>query len=204
MFYYVGIMLIFAIVFSISFPTLYLKEKDRFIESCAELNQEAFKPERLTIFAILIFLMPLLIFYLSGEIVLSIFIFVFAIVAYTDASARWIPDCLIYALLVISMISVRLDDIETIILSVMLYIIPALMLSLYGSIMKNETWIASGDYYVFPSIGMMVFPQYAAGLMFTNLFLVILISRRVPKVPLVTIVFITFTGYQICILSDVL
>lgn len=124
MFYYVGIMLIFAIVFSISFPTLYLKEKDRFIESCAELNQEAFKPERLTIFAILIFLMPLLIFYLSGEIVLSIFIFVFAIVAYTDASARWIPDCLIYALLVISMISVRLDDIETIILSVMLYIIP--------------------------------------------------------------------------------
>ncbi|HHL3258670.1 TPA: prepilin peptidase [Citrobacter braakii] len=204
MFYYVVMVLMFAIVFSFIFPALYLKEKGKVINNCAELQQETYKPERFTAFSILMFLMPLLIFYLSGNITLSIFTFAFAIVAYTDVSARWIPDCVIYALLVISMVSVRLADFETIILSVTLYIFPALLLSIYGYIVKNESWIASGDYYVFPSIGLMILPQYAAGLMFVNLFLVILISRWVPKAPLVTIAFITFTGYQICILSGVL
>ncbi len=201
---YLIIMFIFSIVFANVLPVLYLKEKQKIFSFCSELQQENDKPKRFTVFAIFMFLMPVFIFYLSGDIVLAIFTFLFTIVSYTDVSARWIPDCIIYALLVIAMFSTKLADLKTVTLSIFLYVLPALMLSLYGYLLKREMWIASGDYYVFPSVGLMILPQYATGLMFTNLFLVILISRWVPKVPLVTIAFITFTGYQICILSDIL
>lgn len=201
---YLVVMCMFACLFSVILPSIYLKEKRNVLSQCSELEIEQNQPLKLPVFANFIFIMPVIMFYLSGDMILSIFFFFFAVVAYTDASARWIPDCIIYALLVISMIASRTTDLETACWSIFFYIIPALILSFYGQIVRNETWIASGDYYVFPAVALMILPQYAAGIMLINLFIVLLVSRWVSKVPLVTVAFITFTGYQLCLLSGVL
>ncbi|EDH8286256.1 hypothetical protein CB696_21425 [Salmonella enterica subsp. enterica serovar Livingstone] len=201
---YIIVLSTFAYVLSKTFPAIYLNEKKNAIEQGKQLLTENEEVGRFPVLAIVMFTMPVLIFFLSENMLLSSFCFILSVVAYTDLSARWIPDFTIYLLLVVAMLSLRTTDLILSIWSVLFYLMPALLFSAYGYVLNKETWIASGDYYVFPSIGSMVFPQYAAGLMFTNLLLVILISRWVPKVPLVTIAFITFTGYQICILSDVL
>lgn len=194
----------FAYVLSIVFPVIYIHEKKNAIKQGNQLINENDEVGCFPVLGIVIFTIPLLIFILSENMELSFFCFIFSVMAYTDLSARWIPDLAIYLLLAIAMLSLRTSDLILSFWSVLFYLMPAILFSTYGYVLNKETWIASGDYYVFPSIGSMVFPQYAAGLMFTNLLLVILISRWVPKVPLVTIAFITFTGYQICILSDVL
>ncbi|ELV7790818.1 prepilin peptidase, partial [Salmonella enterica] len=144
-----------------------------------------------------------LIFFLSENMLLSSFCFILSVVAYTDLSARWIPDFTIYLLLVVAMLSLRTTDLILSIWSVLFYLMPALLFSAYGYLLKKEKWIAPGDYYIFPAIGLMITPEYAASLMLVNLLLVLLFSRWVKKIPLVTVAYFTFTGCQTCILLGI-
>lgn len=195
---------LFAYTFSVTFPALYLKEKRNAIEQGEQLLQEQSEPGRFPVLAIAMFIMPVAVFSLSASMLLSTFCFILAVVAYTDISTRWIPDPAIYALLAVSMFSLHNVDLILPLWSVVFYLIPAVMISACGYIRKKETWIASGDYYVFPSVGLMVLPEYAAGLMLINLSIVVILSRWVQKVPLVTVAYFTFLGYQLCLFSGLL
>ncbi|PCQ45113.1 prepilin peptidase [Citrobacter freundii] len=140
------------------------------------------------------------VYYLSSDFVLFLFCSFLAITAYCDACKRWIPDLMIYLLIAISVYSLNSKDLTMSLVAVVFYIIPAALLSVYGFLIKRESWIASGDYYIFPAIGLMVAPEYAACLMLVNLLLVLVFSRWVQKIPLVTVAYFTFTGCQTCIL----
>ncbi|ELS5068888.1 prepilin peptidase [Salmonella enterica] len=194
--------IIFAYVLSIVFPVIYLHEKKNAIKQSDQLLNENDEVGCFPVLGIVIFTIPLLIFILSGNIVLSSFCFILSVMAYTDLSARWIPDLAIYLLLAIAMLSLRTADLIISFWSVLFYLMPAILLSTYGYVLKKEKWIASGDYYVFPAIGLMITPEYAASLMLINLLIVLFFSRWVQKIPLVTVAYITFTGCQTCILLD--
>lgn len=164
------------------------------------LCEEKTEAKRFPVLAIIFFLIPVFIFFKSESITLAMFVFVLAIVAYTDLSARWIPDFLSFLLIFLAMVAMRTSDLFSILCAVILYLTPVVILSSYGYLVKKESWVASGDYYVFPSIGLMLLPEYAAFLMLMNLLVVIIISRLMSDIPLVTIAYLTFSGYQTCIL----
>lgn len=201
---YTVMIVLFSFVLSLSFPAIYVKVKQNTIQQLDLLREESNDVGRFPVLAISMFLMPVMLFFLSESMLLSVFCFIFAVVAYTDVSARWVPDFLIYFLLALAMIFVRTTDFTLSFWAVVFYMMPIAMFSAYGFLTKKETWIASGDYYLFPSIGLTLLPEYAAGLMLINLMLVLVISRWVQKVPLITVAYFTFIGYQTCLLSGVI
>ncbi|WP_410376050.1 prepilin peptidase [Enterobacter sp. CPE_E222] len=155
-------------------------------------------------FSILVFSIAVLVYYLSSDVLLFVFCLTLAITAYTDACTRWIPDPVIYALIAISVYSLNSKDFSESLYSVAFYVMPVLLLSLYGYVVKKESWIASGDYYVFLSIGLMLIPEYAAGTMLVTLAIMLILMRWVKQIPLVTVAYFTFTGFNICLFSGFL
>jgi len=200
MIFYLVLICVFSYALAVTFPEIYSKAKQSVIEQSVELQIENEEANKYPVLATVMFLIPVLIFTLSEDMLLSIFCFLLAILAYTDASARWIPDVVIYILLAVSMITTSSNDLMFSLSAATFYILPAAMLSAYGYLVRKDSWIASGDYYVFPSIGLMTFPEYAAGLMLVTLAIAVLLTRRIKKVPLVTVAYFTFTGYQTCVL----
>lgn len=196
---YLSVICLFAYMLSITFPAIYLKEKQNTLEQNEILLHESNEVGQFPILAIAMFIVPVLIYYLSENMLLSSFCFVLSVVAYTDLSARWVPDLTIYLLLVLAMLALRTADLIMSLWSVLFYVMPAALFSAYGYFIKKEKWIASGDYYIFPAIGLMLTPDYAAGIMLINLLVVLLLSRWVQKIPLVSVAYFTFTGCQTCI-----
>lgn len=195
---YVLVISIFSYMLAITFPGIYSKVRQNTLQHYRELEDEEVKTGIFPLIAITLFLMPLIVFYFSGDVLLSIYCFVLAIVAYTDLSARWIPDFLIYILLAIAVYSMHSKEILSTIFAVIFFITPAALLNVYGAISKGEQWIASGDFYVFPSLGIMMLPEYAAALMIVSLFIALIITRWIPKVPLITVLYVAFSGYLLC------
>ncbi|EJP5820594.1 prepilin peptidase, partial [Cronobacter sakazakii] len=130
--------------------------------------------------------------------ILLIFSGLLAIAAYTDVCKRWIPDLIIYLLVIVSVYSLHTKDVFTSLIAMAFYMAPVVILSLYGYIVKKETWIASGDYYVFPSIGLLLSPEYAAVIMLITLFFMLFFMQWVKQIPLVTVAYFTFTGFNVC------
>lgn len=204
MIFYLIALSVLAYYFTVTFPVLYKKEKQNVIEQCGVLVKDRNEPGRYTLLAILMFIIPVAIFSFSESMLLSWFCFILAVVAYTDLSSRWIPDVAIYVLLVLSMISIQNSDLNSALWSVLLYLSPAILISVYGFLVKKKTLIATGDYYVIPSIGSMILPEHASSLMLVNFIIVVAISRWIQKIPLVTVAYFTFTGYQLCLHSGLL
>ena len=197
---YLFVLFTFAYIFSRLLPLIYTNVKQKAIEQGNLLLSESSSVGVFPVIAITMFSFPAFILYLSGDIFLSLFCFCLSLVAYTDLCVRWIPDLLIYMLLAISILSVRNLDLSQLLWSSSFYLMPAILLSVYGVILKGEKWIASGDYYIFPSIGLMITPKFAATIMLVNLFLTLMLSIWVKKIPLVTVAYFTYLGYQICML----
>lgn len=204
MVFYLIALSVLAYYFSLMFPVLYKKEKQNVIEQGEMLIQDTNEPGKYTILAIVMFIIPVAMFSLFGSMLFSAFCFTLAVVAYTDLSSRWIPDVAIYALLVLSMLSIQNSDLKSSIWSVLFYLFPAVLISVYGFLVKKKSLIATGDYYVIPSIGLMILPEHASGLMLINFIIVVAISRWIQKIPLVTVAYFTFTGYQLCLYAGLL
>ncbi|EBI1379843.1 hypothetical protein FKR03_21885 [Salmonella enterica] len=196
--------ILFSCTFAVKLPALYSREKKRAIIQCEDLKNEMDNIGVYPLAAVCMLLIPVSIFYFSQDILLSSYLFFLAIVSYTDLSARWIPDSEIYFWVALSVYSLRDKDTVSQLLSAAFFILPALILHLYGYLVKKEIWIASGDFYVIPTIGIMVLPEYAATLMLVALVICIAVTRWIPKIPFVTVLFFVFSGYQVLILSGAL
>lgn len=196
---------LFAYVLSVVLPFAYQWQKKKVIESCKELMNEADDEiGHFPFLSLLVISVASLIYYLSSDFKLFIFCCCLAIVAYIDACKRWIPDQMIYLLIAISVYSLGSRDLTMSLIAVSFYITPVALLSVYGYLVKRESWIASGDYYVFPSIGLMLTPDYAAGVMLTTLFAMLILTRWVRKIPLITVAYFTFTGFKVCSILGIL
>ena len=196
---------LFAYVLSVVLPFAYQWQKKKVIESCKELVNEADDEiGHFPFLSLLVISIASLIYYLSSDFILFVFCCCLAIVAYIDACKRWIPDQMIYLLITISVYSLGSRDLTMSLIAVSFYITPVALLSVYGYLVKRESWIASGDYYVFPSIGLMLTPDYAAGVMLTTLFAMLILTRWVRKIPLITVAYFTFTGFKVCSILGIL
>lgn len=200
MLYYVLALCLFAVIFASYFPTLYVKKKNLLIQQSKELDEETFQVKPFFSCSVLLFLTPLLMFYLSQNIYMAVFCFVFAVLAYTDLSARWLPDIPVYLLMVLSVMGVDKQDMSECIISSLFFVAPAVLLNFLLRIKGSKSFIAAGDFYVLPSIGLMIRPEHAAGLMLLILFQTVFMSRLCKQIPLITVTFSTFCGYQICLL----
>jgi len=189
----------FACTLSVLFPFVYLRQKKNMIDGCQEiLNESDDEIGHYPVLSLAVISISTLIYYLSSDLKLFLFCCCLAITAYCDACKRWVPDLMIYLLIALSVYSLDATDLTISLFAVVFYITPVALLSVYGFLVKRETWIASGDYYIFPAIGLMITPEYASSLMLINLLLVLFFSRWINKVPLVTVAYFTFTGYQTC------
>ncbi|WP_340621875.1 hypothetical protein [Xenorhabdus siamensis] len=183
---YMALMCVFSYILSLIFPIIYLRIKKNTLQQYKELKEENDNVGIFPLISMLMFLLPVLIYFLSNDILLSVY------------------DIFIYLLLGLSVYSLHLEDVSSSLYASVLFVAPALFLSAYGYIIKREKWIASGDYYLFPSIGMMILPEYATGMMLLVLLFTLLLTRWLQKVPLITVVYFIFSGYQICNLSELL
>lgn len=194
----VCLLLIFSYILATTLPSVYLKQKKKVIAACNELVNESDEVKCFPLVSLVIFSLTALVYYLSSDSLLLSFCFCLAIAAYTDASKRWIPDFIIYLLLAISVYSLNSKDLMLTLFSLGFYLTPVVILSVYGYVTKKELWIASGDYYVLPSIGLMLFPEYAAGTMLATLAIMLVLMRWMKQIPLVTVAYFTFTGVNVC------
>lgn len=198
MIHYLLLIPLTSFVVCVCFPFFYTRAKLKAIESCTELQNDNEEISNHPLLALCLFSLVGLVFYLSSDFILLIFCGLLAIAAYTDVCKRWIPDLIIYLLVIVSVYSLHTKDVLISLIAMAFYMAPVVILSLYGYIVKKETWIASGDYYVFPSIGLLLSPEYAAIIMLITLFFMLFFMQWVKQIPLVTVAYFTFTGFNVC------
>lgn len=184
-------------LFADHLPHVYQAVKVKIIEDNKSLEKEGLKTESHPFVSGLMFMSVIMIYALTDNMYLSFFVFFFACLAYTDYVMRWVPDVLIYVMVWISFISFTKPLTEGI-LSIALFCLPALLIYSYSYIRNKEKCIASGDWYVFPSIGLWLSPSTAASYMAVCIILVVIISRYTKDVPLLTCLFPVFVGGQLC------
>ncbi|EGH9360820.1 prepilin peptidase [Salmonella enterica] len=181
-------------------PYLYRDKRNDAIQQSIELSKECDTVSKSLFLSAIIFSCSAVIFYMSGDFYLLIFMTLLAVVAYTDLFTRWVPDPLIYLLLACSVYVASQYDVAIHLWAMFFYIMPAILLNLTFRIYKKKYVIASGDFYVFPAIGLMLAPEHAAIVMFLNLVFILFISPFFTSIPLITVSFFSFAGYQLCLL----
>lgn len=187
----------FGVLASKQLPLVYDAVKANILEQNKNLDSEKIKVEVNSAIAILFSLTSLPIYYFTSDIKLSVFVFVFSCVAYTDLAIRWVPDVLIYVMVWISILGIN-QTLQDGIVSMVLFCFPAALLYLVSYVKDGRGCIASGDWYVFPAIGIWIAPEYAALVMVISIGVALITSRFVKNVPFLTCVFPVFLGGQLC------
>lgn len=189
-------------LFADHLPYVYQTVKNKVIEDNKLLESEEVKAESYPFVSVLLFMSVMLIYILTDNLYLSIFVFAFAFVAYTDLVMRWVPDILIYSMAWISFLGFT-KPIGEGILGIALFCIPAIVIYLYSYISSRDKCIASGDWYVIPSVGLWLSPDIAASYMAVCLILVAFTCRYTKDVPFLACLFPVFVGGQLCELYGV-
>lgn len=197
---YFVVVVIFALILSSKFPLIYASVKAEVISGGKTLENEKREVGGNCAYALSCLLPSMIIYYLSQDVWLSCLMILLGIVAYTDLMARWVPDCLIYAISWVSLMSGSNHNIEEGILSVVLFVLPVALFQAIAFIRQGTGSIASGDFYLFPPIALWLSPEYSALVMLVSLGGAIIVSRFVKEVPFITCLFPVFMGYQICAL----
>ncbi|KYP90580.1 hypothetical protein WB91_08765 [bacteria symbiont BFo1 of Frankliniella occidentalis] len=190
--------LIFSFWIHKKIPSFYIKAKESVI--CASIELEKEVPEIKTSWiAAMVFTLPaLLIYILSKDKEIAAITFVLGILAYFDLTTRWIPDCLLYGTV---WLSLGLNAEQLLIqgvISAVLFTLPALILQGYSFLTRRKGVFASGDLYLLPAIGVWFLPELASGIMACALMLASFVSRYEKRVPFITCILPIFIGYEVC------
>jgi len=185
-------------------PGIYFRRREGAMIQMQELSKEENEVKRYPLIAFAIFSCPAIVYSLTGDITLSLFCIVLAVTAYTDFCTRWIPDIAIYILLAISIFEAGPREDITSLFGCAFFVLPAFLLNAYGLLVKNKVWIASGDFYIFPSVGLMVLPEHASALMIFTLLITSILNQWIRAVPLITVLYVIFSGYLLCVKSGFL
>lgn len=203
MYVYLTALCVLSGLLILKLPNYYKKQRHIALSHYEYLKREEVSIPSYPLMALSMLVLPVVVYYMSHNMLLSVFCCVLATVAYADLCARWIPDPGIYALLAIAVYSISPYNVITSIASAIFFVTPALLMNIYGYIRKKEVWLASGDFYTAPSIGVFIKPECASAVMIVSLLSVLITQRWVTKVPLITIIYYIFTGYLLCDFSRV-
>lgn len=181
----------------------YKREKKLAIDNSEELKNENVTINSSGALVSLICILNICIYACSENEILILYCLLLSIVAYTDYAVKWVPDTLIFLMVALSGIAIEPEYITCSIISIILFAAPALFINLIGYVRKREVWIASGDFYIIPTIAVWVEPEHAACLMLIVLMVTISISVRCKKVPMITVIYFSFMGYKLCSLLNI-
>lgn len=191
---------LFSVIAAKSLPYLYERAKKEVITDSKKLKNENQETKFSIIYSVICIIPSCVIFSLGRDMWLSGVVLILGYVAYTDLMTRWVPDCLIYSCLSVSLLSPQITKDGEMILSVVLFVMPVVIMQIIGYIREGKACVCSGDFYLFPALAVWIAPQYAATVMLISIGLGISISRTVKEVPFITCLFPVFVGYQLCAL----
>lgn len=192
------VILIFSFWIQKKIPSFYIKAKESVISTSIELKKEVQEINSSWIAALICNLPALLIYMLSKDKEIAAITFVLGILAYFDLTVRWIPDCLLYGTVWLSL-GLNAEQLLTHgVISAVLFTLPALILQGYSLLNRRKGVFASGDLYLMPAIGVWFLPELAPGLMACALMLASFVSRYEKRVPFITCIFPIFIGYEVC------
>lgn len=182
----------------------YKREKELAIGNLEDLKNEKVTINSSSLLVSLICILNICVYAYSENDILILYCLLLSIVAYTDYAAKWVPDTLIFLMVALSGIAIEPEYIICSLISIVFFTAPALFINLIGYVRKREVWIASGDFYIIPTIAVWVEPEHAASLMLLVLMVTISISVRCKKVPMITVIYFSFMGYKLCSLLNIL
>lgn len=198
MIWYALLLLVFSFWIRNKLPVYYMRAKESVISACTELEKEEQEIKSSWITAFICILPGLLIYILSKDKETAAITFVLGLLAYFDLSTRWIPDCLLFGAVWLSL-GLNAENLLTQgLISAVLFTLPALILHGYSLLTRGKGVFASGDLYLFPALGIWFLPELAPGLMACALLLASFVSRYEKKVPFITCIFPIFIGYEVC------
>lgn len=202
--YFFIAIILFSLLLSKNYKTIYQGVRAQAIQQLDELKFESAEVPCYSTLAIFMFLVPVFFFWITSDLFFSSYMFFLAIIAYSDLVTRWIPDVLIYILVFISAVSINHSDYAICLASVVFFVLPVVLLNFYGYLKTRHFWVASGDFYVLPTVAVWIQPEYAAALIMIVLLTALLVSKLVKGVPLVTCIYIAFIGYKVCEIFGIL
>jgi hypothetical protein len=183
---------------------VYEKVKANFISHSDALKRDSRIIGRYPLAAMVMFYFVILFYYLTGNYQLSLFITLFAIIAYSDMASRWIPDVTIFLLFGVSVYGLTTHDFSTRLLSVFLFMLFPVMLTVWVKIKNGNIFMASGDFYVIASVGIWVSPLYAVPVMLWSILVSKAVSQYVMEVPFITCLYFIFCFYKLMDVSGIL
>lgn len=183
---------------------VYKREKKLAIKHLEDLKNEKVTINSSVAMVSLICVLNICIYTYYENELLILYCLLLSIVAYTDYAAKWVPDALIFSMVALSGITIEPEYITYSLISIVFFTAPAIFINLIGYVRKREVWIASGDFYIIPTIAVWVEPEHAACLMLIVLMVTISISVRCKKVPMITVIYFSFMGYKLCSLLNIL
>lgn len=190
--------ILFSLLLSRNYKAIYQAVRTQAIQQLDELKSENVQVPCYSILAIFMFLAPVLFFWITGDFVFSFYMLFLAIIAYSDLVTRWIPDVIIYILVFISAVSINHSNYVIYLASVVFFVLPVALLNFYGYLKTRHFWVASGDFYVLPTVAVWIQPEYASALIMIVLLTALLLAKLVKGVPLITFIYIAFIGYKVC------
>lgn len=198
MYLYAAVLLALSFLLSQRLPGVYSSVRRGVIENSKQLESES-RGGRRSWPGALCCLMPCLIVYaVNGDAATAAMVLLMGIAAYCDMMTRWIPDCLIYGCVWLSL-ACHTDSVVSLgLLSAALFCLPVMIMQAAAWLKLRTVCFATGDLYLLPAAGLWVKPEYAFSVMAVGLIPALVASRFVKQVPFITCLFPIFVGYLLC------
>lgn len=191
-------LLALAFLLSKKHPVIYTAIKTNVISESKALESDCRDPASSWLAAICCVFPCLVVYALNGNAGAAAMVLLVGCAAYSDLMTRWIPDCLIYGTVWLSLIfradSLFMEGIT----GALIFCAPVLLLQGLSFWRRRTGCFASGDLYLLPAIGLWIMPEYALLVLSCGLMLALFASRYDKQIPFITCIFPAFVGYMLC------
>jgi len=187
-----------SLLLSMNLPYFYIRAKESVISASKQLEFEKRDVKNSWVVALICLLPSLLVLIITKNNAVTAITLALGLIAYCDFAIRWIPDCLLYSTVWLSLVLRAGQMFDQGIMGAVLFCLPMLIVQGFSLMTKQKGCFASGDLYLTPALGVWFMPEIAPALMACVLLISSFVSRFIKEVPLITCILPVFTGYQIC------
>lgn len=187
-----------AYLLSSKLPVFFSATKNSVISEGKALEADCQDPAGSWLAAICCVLPCLLVYALNGNEGAAALVLLVGCAAYSDLMTRWIPDCLIYSTVWLSLLCRSDSLLMEGITGALIFIAPVIVLQGLSFWRRRAGCFASGDLYLLPAIGLWIMPEFALLVMSCGLMLALLASQYDKQIPFITCIFPAFVGYMLC------
>ncbi|KAB1469109.1 hypothetical protein FZI27_20195 [Cronobacter sakazakii] len=191
--------LLLSLIVSYFFPAYIKKSERNLINSAKNIDSEKVFA-RSPILAILIIFIPFLVFTVTSyDAVVPYIVLTLGIASYCDIKRNWIPDPVIYTLMLISMIAIKIDhshSLEFYLLNCLAFITPYILINILTHMHSRQIMFCDGDIYLLLSLSFTITPLAGVLVTTASIFFSV-IYTKVNKTN--NVAFIPFVSLSYCL-----